>query len=453
VSPRDARQFEYATGEAFYPVGLNVAWASDFGTYFEKFAAAGGNLVRVWLAPWCLPVASREKAGEIDLAAADRLAEVLGEARRRGLKIQLVFAYHGEFLEAWKESPYSAANGGPCAVPAAFFSDPPARAAFKRLLRYVVARFATEPALFAWELFNEVDLPPATSRRDVIAWHREMAGYVRRLDHVGRPVTTSTAGLGAYPELDALDEIDFVQAHIYRADVDGGVLEQLKVHARCQKPAFIGEFGGGTQGTTDQADVKGVRLRAGLWLSLASPASGTALPWWWDTQIDANDLYNHWKPVAALAGRIERRGRDFRPVHEGLAHVAKPPVDRTEAKEPEAPAGFERRRAVVPAIPDSTVVHGILGRTEGLLYFYDRRALESYIVPPNVLPRGAKLTVQGLVDGEFDIETWEGSRGEPSRKATGTAEGGRLLLDLPVSLADFAVYFKATEAREPGIAR
>ena len=160
--------------------------------------------------------------------------------------------------------------------------------------------------------------------------------------------------------------------------------------------------------------------------------------------------------MAALARRIDRRGRDFRPVHEGLAQVAKPPVDESEAKEPEAPAGFERRRAVVPAIPaipDSTVVHGILGRTEGLLYFYDRRALASYIVPPNVLPRGAKLTVQGLVDGEFDIETWEGSRGEPSRKATGTAEGGRLVLDLPVSLKDFAVYFKATEAPEPGIAR
>ena len=44
-----------------------------------------------------------------------------------------------------------------------------------------------------------------------------------------------------------------------------------------------------------------------------------------------------------------------------------------------------------------------------------------------------------LVDGEFEIETWEGSRREPSRRLTGTAEGGRLVLALPVSLADFAV--------------
>ena len=129
-----------------------------------------------------------------------------------------------------------------------------------------------------------------------------------------------------------------------------------------------------------------------------------------------------------------------------------------EAERPEAPAGFasagtERRPPSPPAIPDSTVIHGILGRTEGLLYIYDTRVLENYIIPPNVLPEGARLTVQGLVDGEFQLETWEGSRREPSRTVALTAEGGRLLIELPVSLADFAVYFKAVRAPEPGIAR
>ena len=97
ASPRDGRHFEFASGAPFYPVGMNVAWSADFRPHFEKFARAGGNLVRVWLAPWCLPLASRSEAGEIHLEAADRLERVLDLAKEKGLRVQLVLAYHGEF--------------------------------------------------------------------------------------------------------------------------------------------------------------------------------------------------------------------------------------------------------------------------------------------------------------------------------------------------------------------
>ena len=40
--------------------------------------------------------------------------------------------------------------------PAAFFTDPEAKALFKQRLRYLVARYGAYRNLLAWELFNEV---------------------------------------------------------------------------------------------------------------------------------------------------------------------------------------------------------------------------------------------------------------------------------------------------------
>jgi len=434
VSRRDARQFELASGAPFYPIGMNVAWASDFRPYFRKFAAAGGNLVRVWLAPWSLPVASRRKAGEVDLDAAERLEQVLALARDSGLRVQLVLAYHGEFDEGWRESPYAAANGGPCAVPGEFFSNAEARAAFRSFLRYVAARWASSPAVFAWELFNEVDLVPQIRRSDVLDWHREMARYLRLCDPTGRPVTTSTCGLGALRELSALREIDFLQAHIYRADMDSAVLDASAELAPFHKPGFVGEFGGDWRASSDQADESGVRLRAGLWLSLASDASGTAMPWWWDSQIDPHDLYRLWRPVAALAGKIERRGAGFRLVHQALGR----PGSSAE---------------VTRGVPETTRVHGIMSRTEGLLYIYDPRVLANPWRRPEVLPGGGTLVLEGLVDGPFEVELWSPLRDSPLSTAQATAEDGRLAVELPYSTGELAVRFRAASAREPGIAR
>ncbi|MHC5055132.1 MAG: DUF5060 domain-containing protein [Planctomycetota bacterium] len=437
VSRRDRRHFELASGRAFYPVGMNVAWSADFRPHFEKFARAGGNLVRVWLAPWCLPVASRSDAGEIDLEAADSLERVLDLAHANGLRVQLVLAYHGEFgsgKDQWRTSPYAARNGGPCAVPADFFSSPEARARFRALVRYVAARYATHQALFAWELMNEADLVPSHSREDVVRWHRSIASYLRACDPVGRPITTSVSKMGRLSELDSLAEIDFLQAHFYRALVGRGVLDHWVEHARHPKPTFIGEFGADWRAGGDQSDKEGVRLRTGLWLSLASPASGTAMPWWWDTQIEPNELHALWEPVARLARRIDRRGKDWRLVHEGY-HVGHPEGGCTAA------------------CATGTLVHGAVARTEGLLYFYDPRTLDDITRTPSVMPGGGKITVEGLVDGEYRVEVWEPALYGPSREGVARARDGRLTLALPGRDEDFAVRFYATRAAEPGIAR
>ena len=49
ISPRDGRHFEFASGDAFYPLGMNVAWAADFresmAYYKDSTAEAKSKLV------------------------------------------------------------------------------------------------------------------------------------------------------------------------------------------------------------------------------------------------------------------------------------------------------------------------------------------------------------------------------------------------------------------------
>jgi hypothetical protein len=69
------------------------------------------------------------------------------------------------------------------------------------------------------------------------------------------------------------------------------------------------------------------------------------------------------------------------------------------------------------------------------------------------MPGGGKITIEGLVDGEYRVAVWEPTGFGPSREETARARGGRLTLVLPDRDEDFAIHFHATRATEPGLAR
>jgi len=57
----------------------------------------------------------------------------------------------------WNQNPYNVALGGPVGQPALFFSNETARNLFKRRLRYVMARWGYSPAVFSWEVIDQLD--------------------------------------------------------------------------------------------------------------------------------------------------------------------------------------------------------------------------------------------------------------------------------------------------------
>ena len=251
------------------------------------------------------------------------MEQILDLAEQYGLEVQLVLNDHGQFSShvnpRWYDNPYNAANGGPVPEddPAAFFSNPTAKQLFKQRLRYLVARYGAYRDILAWELFNETqfigraDKNPFGSqqvRDDLVAWHAEMAAYLRSLDPYDHLITTSSDIDTSAADIWADPNIDLVQVHDYgalssRDQRFSGYAEDL--NATYDKPVIIGEFGlpgdpppepGFDPTTSGLAPdriahlVQGTAIHNSAWASAMS-GSG-AMPWWWGNYI-RNDASKH----------------------------------------------------------------------------------------------------------------------------------------------------------------
>ncbi len=247
ISPRDGRFFEFDDGTLFYPIGQNVCWSRDYESYFRRMHAAGENFVRVWICPWNCWLERTDSLGRYDLDAAGRIDDILALAEKYDLYVQLVIVWHGMLSsDAWGRNPYNAANGGPCATAADFFTDAQARALFQRKLRYLVARYSWSPRLFAWELANEIDLGEHRDWTDIVDWHRDMAHCLLRLDPHRDLVTTSAFNPLLERRLYALPEITFGAPHRYSLDAVDSVRDVVVGNLVHGKPVFLAEFGSDT---------------------------------------------------------------------------------------------------------------------------------------------------------------------------------------------------------------
>lgn len=210
----------------------------SFDTMLPKFAENGGNFVRVWMCSWNFPIDRQsdfnnrrytDSDGYMNISAIQHLDSVVEIAERLNLKFMLCMGAGN--VEANHE----------------FFVSDTARKRYKNRLRYIVARWGYSESIGAWELFNEIDniqyRDPSNPipASDIVAWHAEMAKYLKSIDAFGHLVTTSIS----HRDLDGLNsigDVDFNQKHIYNASssIPSSILRYEKEYG---KPYVIGEFG------------------------------------------------------------------------------------------------------------------------------------------------------------------------------------------------------------------
>jgi mannan endo-1,4-beta-mannosidase len=126
----------------------------------------------------------------------------------------------------WKHHPYARANGGPCASRARWLTCPETRRAIKRRLAFASDRWGGSPALFAWDLWNEIH--PAHGGNDpatIAPFIDDMSDWLRthELERRGYANLQTVSIFG--PELirhPALAEpifrhprLDFANTHLY----------------------------------------------------------------------------------------------------------------------------------------------------------------------------------------------------------------------------------------------
>jgi len=184
----------------------------------------------------------------------------------------------------------------------------------KKFMRYAVARWGYSTNVAAWEYFNEIDPGLPTDR-----FYAEVGEYLEQIDPYHHLRTTSTWHPSAkdcrHPD------IDIGQLHHYMRPVTkenykdevAVIIDKTKFLRENSpgKPVLIGEFGLATPkwGLSDdmKKDTEAVHFHNSLWASAFAGTSGTAMFWWWD-QLDRQDIYSHYKPLADFLSDVSFAG-------------------------------------------------------------------------------------------------------------------------------------------------
>ena len=297
VNPADSRGFVRADGHPFVPVGANIAWAvGDPVKYYRQALAtcaqANLNWMRIWMCHWgrlnldWLPegAGNSPRPGGLDLGIAQSWDTILSAATEHGVYVQVVLQHHGQYSTKvnpnWSENPWNAANpGGFLHTPSEFFTSPDARLMTMLKYRYIVARWGWSPAVFAWELFNEVhwvDAIHSDYREDVVAhWHDEMADYLRSIDVYGHLVTTSTEDVAS----PIYAKMDFYQPHLYPGDLLVAARGSVLPAGVPVRPMFYGEIGDENSDLPEGVRQAGGTLVPPVWASLLGPGRLPSQTW------------------------------------------------------------------------------------------------------------------------------------------------------------------------------
>ncbi|MCP4642035.1 MAG: cellulase family glycosylhydrolase [bacterium] len=393
--PEDRRYFVTDRGETFYLVGANVCWSDGRGTFaydawMSKYADAGCNFLRVWLAPgWTMCSLNNLDTGfgRIDLGSAWRLDQVIENAERLGLRAMLcidsfnILRRKERRYGDWENSPYVKANGGPLDVPSEYFTDETMLSAYRDRLRYLVARYGYSPSVFAWEFWNEVDIIDDYDSDLVTAWHGMMARHLRKTDPWDHLISTSHAGPFGDPRLDVIPELDFVQTHRYGAKdmaVELARDRETKLAAK-DRPHFHGEYGVSHSGQkTTEMDPTGIHIHNGQFSSVGQLQAGGPMTWWWDSYIDPVGLYPIYAAFNRWIGDVDFVAQHVQPILARVRYSAGelPRLPDDDVLRPEAaswePAPWNaptvvrvNRKGVVSSDnPLSRLLHGVVNHAD-----------------------------------------------------------------------------------------
>jgi hypothetical protein len=337
VSPRDPRYFELSNGKPYIPIGFNLVSGPDMEELeplVSKMASNGINYCRIWAdqPPWGVET---RRSGEYGGEGAANLKRFLALCRQHGIRVKVCIEYFRDITPErtrWSDKPlHHRANGGAFESMPEFLESPAGMAQFKRKIAWYAEQVGDEPAVFAWELWNEMN----AVRGPWAPWTQIMLPELRRQF----PKNMVIQSLGSfdrdssrepYRQLCLMPGNDIAQVHRYldqgaQLEICHGPVDLLAADAVAElqafqagKPIILTETGAVKPKHTGcselyAADPDGQLLHDMLYAPFFAGAAGTGHVWWWRQAIEQPDLWEHFARFAKAVEGIDPPAEKFVP--------------------------------------------------------------------------------------------------------------------------------------------
>jgi hypothetical protein len=344
VSVRDSRYFELDSGKPYIPIGLNLIAPPKgdmavMDEWFGKLAAQGGNYVRIWLGSPYFDV-EHATSGVYDEEKARRIDQLLVSARKHGIRVKLCvdsFRHLGEGTQAWAAKPiHNVKNGGPATNMAEWVNSPVCRQLYKAKYDFFTRRTGSDPIIFGWELWNEMN---AVMGGDVRGWTAEMLPELHRRF----PKNLCMQSLGSfdsdrarniYGEICRMPANDVAQVHRYldlgaKLEICHGPVDLFAADAvrellafNVKKPVLLAESGGVEPNHSGpfklyEKDRDGLILHDVLFAPFFAGAAGPGHIWHWDVYVARNELWPHFGRFAQAVADIDPPAEAFEALQVG----------------------------------------------------------------------------------------------------------------------------------------
>ncbi len=442
--------FRFQNGYFHYPVPMNICYPRDkrvsyidnyrpspsslgglalYESFFDKMQDAGVNMGRIWMTSWWLGLEwdrgepGYHGVGQYNLRNAWKMDYLLREAASRDLMIEIVLNHHGQFTEQydsqWRYNPYNRLNGGMLRDHEDVMRNPEAIRKFKDRYRYCAARYGAYPNLFAWTMMIEVNVvnhDPRTRTR----WHRDVGGYLGRIDGDRHPVSTEYNLTRSANESSTLKEIEYLQEANYNTYAFvSRTRKQINAMNGFGKPNMIEEYGGSWR--ENEAGHLSLQFHNAPWLCWNLPTSSAPMPWWWNFIFD-NDLQKAWKPFTQYIRDEDLSVDDW--------HFFQRSV--TNSRNLQAVGRVARDRAYawvyLPDFVDNPNRAPHMFKDSGGSLFRTQK--------------GTRLLLEGLESGDYTVEFWDTWQEGVVSRASLEVTGDSVEIHLPPLSKDIALKIK-----------
>ncbi len=376
--------FVFDDNTPYFPIGQNLGWSWENGggiyTYLDwldHLHTAHANYARIYIdVPWFIGLEWASPPGQYDGAgqeAAWRFDTILQAAAERNIYLQVVLIWNQAFREYtgvpvtipqtpprpntsqdFDNHPYNVRQGGNLPGPGDILMNSIAQGWLRQRLRYIAARWGYSTHIFAWEIVDEIDRIAAFNAERDTAWLSTMINTLHEHDPNRHLVTVGTRSFQSVIQQNEL--LDFSQVELYQTRPIEQANDQVQVtlntlsetRSQVSRPVLINEFSLNPWFEPTLDDPNGIHIHNTIWATALSGAAGSAMPWWWDTYIDQQDLYGLYTPLALFTQDIAWNELAMEPVNPRL--VSNNTVDY-------APLRIDdfNRQFRSPTLPEDTV--------------------------------------------------------------------------------------------------